>query len=187
MDTRLISAFMRSDARAVAQKRLDKEVAQRHLKMLENLMKDYNVPIIASFRGPYDFLSNFYPCPVCFEGLNYSCAEAAFQAAKANKFKVRREFIGISAKEAKKMGRKLPLPSNWETVKYYKMQEILLNKFRDPFLRKKLLLTKDAFLIEGNTWNDHEWGVCDGYGGNMLGDILMRTRFNYRNAAEAAV
>lgn len=34
----------------------------------------------------------------------------------------------------------------------------------------------DAELIEGNTWGDRIWGVCDGVGENRLGKILMRVR-----------
>ena len=37
---------------------------------------------ITSFRGEYDFLSNFYEAPVAFEGLSYLNNEAAVQAQK---------------------------------------------------------------------------------------------------------
>ena len=37
---------------------------------------------ITSFRGSYDFLSNFYEAPVSYGGLCYSNNEAAFQAQK---------------------------------------------------------------------------------------------------------
>ena len=30
--------------------------------------------------------------------------------------------------------------------------------------------------IEGNTWNDTFWGVCNGQGQNWLGKILMLVR-----------
>ena len=37
---------------------------------------------IDSFRGEYDYLSNFYSCPVEYDGLTYQNTEASFQAAK---------------------------------------------------------------------------------------------------------
>lgn len=38
------------------------------------------------------------------------------------------------------------------------------------------LATGDAILIEGNTWGDRFWGVCEGFGQNHLGHVLMRVR-----------
>ena len=39
--------------------------------------------VIDSFSGEYDFLSNFYNCPVEYEGITYLNSEAAFQAASS--------------------------------------------------------------------------------------------------------
>lgn len=65
--------------------------------------------------------------------------------------------------------------------------EVMLNcirlKFRQhPKLKKKLLGTGDAVLIEGNTWHDNIWGDCSCpkcwniEGKNLLGRILMQVR-----------
>ena len=35
---------------------------------------------ISEFKGPYYFLSNFYPAKVTYNGVTYRNAEAAFQA-----------------------------------------------------------------------------------------------------------
>lgn len=35
---------------------------------------------------------------------------------------------------------------------------------QNPDLFKKLLDTSDAELVEGNTWEDKVWGVCNGEG-----------------------
>ena len=35
-------------------------------------------------------------------------------------------------------------------------------------------------LIEGNTWNDTYWGVCNGVGKNTLGQLLMKIREEIR-------
>ena len=37
---------------------------------------------ISAFRGAYDFLSNFYPALITYNGLVFKNNEAAFQAAK---------------------------------------------------------------------------------------------------------
>ena len=60
---------------------------------------------INSFRGNYYFLSNFYECPVTYNGLTYRNNEAAFQAQKCINLKDREQFCNINASEAKKLGR----------------------------------------------------------------------------------
>jgi len=56
----------------------------------------------------------------------------------------------------------------------------LTQKFFDADLRAKLLATGNEELIEGNTWGDTFWGVCDGKGLNKLGQLLMVVRQMYR-------
>lgn len=69
------------------------------------------------------------------------------------------------------------LRPDWEEVKDDVMYTVCKAKFlQNPGLLKKLLDTGDAELIEGNTWNDQIWGVCNGSGENRLGKILMRIR-----------
>ena len=40
--------------------------------------------MINQFKEKYRFLSNFYPCPITYEGFTYPNVEAAFQAQKAD-------------------------------------------------------------------------------------------------------
>ena len=69
------------------------------------------------------------------------------------------------------------LRKDWEQVKDDIMYEVVRAKFiQHPILAQQLLDTRDAELIEGNNWGDTYWGVCNGYGKNMLGRILMRVR-----------
>lgn len=132
---------------------------------------------IDSFRGEYDFLSNFYSCPVEFEGQTFSNSEAAFQAAKCLDMKVREDFFNLSAGQAKRKGRKVELREDWETVKINVMRDVLKSKFTlNPELKDKLIATGDVELIEGNNWNDRFWGVCKGKGQNHLGILLMELR-----------
>ena len=59
-------------------------------------------------------------------------------------------------------------------VKVKLMFVLVTEKFKqNPELKQKLLETGNQELIEGNTWNDTFWGVCNGQGQNWLGKILM--------------
>lgn len=132
---------------------------------------------ITKFRGEYEFLSNMYPGILYINGEMYPSAEHAFQASKSLDKDVR---LGMavcrSAKEAKEAGRLINLRSDWENVKVDIMYSILKAKFEDPELAQKLRDTGDEELIEGNTWGDKFWGVCNGEGKNMLGNLLMKVR-----------
>ena len=130
--------------------------------------------MIDKFEGEYAFLSNFYDCPVNY-GLTYRNCEAAFQAMKdPNRCT---EFVDLHASRAKALGRKVRLRSDWEEIKDTVMLDILRAKFdTNPDLKEKLLATGDEFLVEGNTWGDTYWGVCNGKGRNHLGHLLMQVR-----------
>ena len=131
--------------------------------------------IINAFRKEYFFLSNFYKCNVTYNGITYNSSEAAFQAQKCPARA--REFSKLDASDAKAMGRYVTLRRDWESVKDNAMYEIVKAKFtQNETLKERLLATGDSELVEGNDWNDKYWGVCKGYGKNMLGKILMRVR-----------
>jgi len=133
---------------------------------------------IKHFRGKHNFLSNFWLCPVWHDGLVYPSAEHAFQASKTKSGKARALISNcLTPREAKKMGRRVNLRSDWEAVKRHEMFVILESKFtNNPRLKDKLLGTKEAKLEEGNTWGDTFWGVVDGKGDNHLGKLLMMVR-----------
>ena len=60
------------------------------------------------------------------------------------------------------------------------MKDLLEQKFAKPELKKLLLATDDMLLVEGNTWGDTYWGVCNGIGFNMLGKLLVELRSQLR-------
>ena len=134
--------------------------------------------VIDKFDGQFAFLSNFYACPVEYEGLIYPSSENAFQAAKTLNMKARKAFTlkEMTPGMSKHLGRAITMRLDWDSVKLSVMEHILSNKFRDPKLRQLLLDTGNAELIEGNTWNDTFWGVCEGKGNNFLGKALMNLR-----------
>lgn len=130
---------------------------------------------IDEFRDYFYFLSNFYQANVVYNGIRYQNNEAAFQSMKCPERA--EEFSTLNPSFAKSLGRHVKLREDWEHVKEQIMYEICLAKFtQNEDLKEKLLTTGDALLIEGNNWNDREWGVCNGEGKNKLGAILMKIR-----------
>jgi N-glycosidase YbiA len=132
---------------------------------------------ITRFQGDYYFLSNFYPISVWYDGARYPSVEHAYQAAKTLDREERRKILlAPHAGSAKRIGRTVTLRSDWESIKETVMFELVLQKFARRSLRKRLEATDSCQLVEGNTWNDTYWGVCDGKGKNKLGKILMSVR-----------
>ena len=139
--------------------------------------------IINSFRGQYNWLSNFEYIEegIHFDGMSYETVEHAFQAAKTLD-PVERKMIQEQPTPglAKQAGRKVTLRPNWDEIKIDIMVELLWQKFQLPEFAELLLRTGDAELIEGNEWNDTIWGVCNGVGQNLLGKLLMAIRTKLR-------
>jgi ribA/ribD-fused uncharacterized protein len=133
---------------------------------------------VNSFQGEFRFLSNFWPCTIVHDGLVYKSTEHAYQAAKTENFSSRILIANSNSPgKAKRAGRNVDLRRDWEAVKVKVMFELVLQKFsRHRDLRRLLLHTGSAKLIEGNHWNDTFWGVCRGKGENKLGKILMEVR-----------
>lgn len=131
--------------------------------------------VIDEFKGRYFFLSNFSESNIVYNGHRFLSAEAAFQAAKCPNRMA--DFCNLNPSEAKRLGRRVRLRSDWESVKDQVMYDVCLCKFtQNPELLHKLIQTGSAELVEGNTWGDKVWGVCDGIGENRLGKILMKIR-----------
>lgn len=135
-------------------------------------------PAIRGFRGDYEFLSNFYPSEISYEGIKYKTVGHAYQAAKSSKPDIRLQIAALPTPgKAKRYGQKIsPLPDGWFFSKYQIMKKLLLLKFADPVLAQQLLDTGDALLEETNFWGDTDWGVCNGVGQNRLGFLLMEVR-----------
>jgi ribA/ribD-fused uncharacterized protein len=135
--------------------------------------------VIDSFtiNSGYPFLSNFHPSTIYVDGKSYKTVEHAYQAHKTLDENVREVIRNShSPAEAKKLGRTVQLRQDWDEVKIDLMKSFIKKKFENPFLKHQILLTGDAELIYGNTWNDKFWGVCRGSGQNLLGKILVEIR-----------
>lgn len=137
------------------------------------------------FRNEYWYLSNMYPCEIRVNGLTFTCAEACFQSFKTTNLNERKKFQGLNGFEAKKLGKKLKLRSDWNDIRIEVMARVVNAKFKqNPELKHKLLNTGNLTIIENNTWNDTFWGKCNNKGLNNLGKIIMRLRDMYRRSED---
>lgn len=131
---------------------------------------------ISSFQGKYRFLSNFWVDDTGF------CVEMEYQAAKGKTWEdVAKIKACRTPGEAKRAGRQIEIRNDWERIKDQQMLFLIRLKFDNSVLKKQLLATKDAELIEGNYWHDNYWGSCTcpkcgNKGQNKLGKILMKVR-----------
>jgi len=133
--------------------------------------------VIDTFFGVFRFLSNFHPCEATYGDLVFPSAEHAYQAAKTLDPKRRVWVLECNTPaSAKRYGRKLKKRPTWESIKVDVMREVLWSKFANPELGDLLLATGDAILLEENNWGDRFWGVVDGDGQNVLGNLLMEIR-----------
>ena len=95
----------------------------------------------------------------------------------------RLRFAHLSADEAKRLGQKIKMRSDWDEIKYQVMEQVVYAKFtQNPTLSQDLLDTGDKPLKEGNTWGDVYWGINlrTGEDENNLGKILMALREYFR-------
>ncbi|MBS2000876.1 MAG: NADAR family protein [Cyanobacteria bacterium SZAS LIN-5] len=138
--------------------------------------------VIRFYRVSEDYgcFSNFYASPLSIDERVWPTVEHYFQAQKFLDLEIQERIRETkSPMVAARMGRdrKKPLRADWESVKIDLMVEAVRAKFtQHEGLRKILLSTGTATLVE-HTKGDKFWGDGgDGTGKNMLGVILMRIR-----------
>ena len=135
---------------------------------------------IDSFKGDFEFLSNFADSVFAHDGIVYPTNEHFYQAMKSDSRNERKRIAALTSPgRAKREGRKLDIRKDWESVKFSVMREGLALKFVEGSLLAEMLkATFPAVLEEGNTWGDRVWGVDSktGQGKNWLGELLMERR-----------
>lgn len=141
---------------------------------------------IDCFSGDNRYLSNFWKCDIYYQGLYYTTVEHAYQAAKTLDEDLRKKISLLdTAGEAKGEGQALVKRDDWKSVKEDIMYQLVKLKFFENWeLADRLLETGDKEIVEGNTWGDTFWGVCDGVGENKLGEILSRVRDELKDNKE---
>jgi len=137
-----------------------------------------------STKDKFGQFSNFSPHPIELDRTIWPTSEHYFQAQK---------FIDNDHQEAirnakgamvaARMGRDRSkrIKDDWEQIKVEVMTQAVRAKFtQHADLRAMLLGTGEATLVE-HTSNDAYWGDGgDGSGKNMLGQILMKIRDEFR-------
>ena len=138
---------------------------------------------ILGFKGKHRWLSNFPDCPIEWDGVVYPSPENAYQAAKTNDPEERKWFLNVKSAEAKKLGRKVTMRTNWDEIKNDVMLDIQRKKYAQEPFQSELIATGDAYIEETNHWGDVYWGVCNGVGENVLGKLIMIVRDEVSNEA----
>lgn len=136
---------------------------------------------ITSFDGQYSWLSNM-ACTdeINYNGLVYQQTESAYQAQKTLDEQLRKEFCMETGYGSKRKAKTMAIRPDWNQVKLQVMEDLLRIKFNQEPFKSKLINTGNRELIEGNTWRDTFWGVCNGVGENNLGKLLMKIRSEFQ-------
>ncbi len=156
-------------------------------EMIRYLTPDDFPPEIERFRGEYDFLSNSFPSPILYNGLTFSCAEAAFQAAKCELDSDKKRIAQSDGSRAKSIVARIEPRPGWEEEKLGVMEAVLRIKFSQaPELARKLVDTNNAILIYGNNKKDYYWGkdMYTDRGENHLGRLLMQLRLELQRETQ---
>jgi len=148
-------------------------------------MSEKNVINFYSTKDAYGCFSNFAAHPFRINNKVWKTSEHYFQAQKFAGTEHEEELRLVdSPMVVARMGRsrQRPLRKDWETAKDGIMRDALRAKFtQNEDLKKILLETGDAILVE-HTKNDSYWGDGgDGSGKNMLGKLLMELREELKN------
>ena len=131
-----------------------------------------------------NWFSNFIPYeePCEFHGLKFKTPEHLYQALKTDSWEDTVKIANCDTPgQAKRMGGKVKLRANFESIKKDLMRFALEQKFnRDTKFGQRLIETKER-CIEWNNWHDKIWGKCicpkcGGNGTNLLGEVLMEIR-----------
>lgn len=138
--------------------------------------------MIETFNCEYAFLSNFSKSTIEFtfggKILVAQTVEHAYQACKCTDFTQAVKVLSCSSPgKAKRAGRVVNIRPDWDTIKLHVMRSLLEYKFqKGSHLASLLKQTEPNELVEGNSWGDTYWGVCNGVGDNHLGKLLMLIR-----------
>lgn len=135
----------------------------------------------------WDWLSNFSPHPVNYNGIRYPTAEHAYQAQKFDDEARRRLIANLKLPRDAKAAAPHDdeLPDQWYLLDRDRvMREVLTVKFSDGLLRRRLLGTGTTALVHLAPWDDY-WGTGkDERGGNRMGVILMELRERLRHESD---
>lgn len=142
--------------------------------------------IIGFYPREFYCLDNFSSFKVEYDGFLYSSLEEAYQTIgflKSAPEIAQKIKNSHSAHEAQKLAyenRELQR-KDWDEVKVSIMEDLLRAKLeQNPYVKKKLLETKDYYIVEDSP-KDNFWGWGpDRDGQNQLGKLWMKLRDEFK-------
>ena len=145
---------------------------------------------ISEFTGKYEFLSNEFLAPVCFENQIYPSVAHAFQAARTSDTDLRSSIAKCADFQALyTLCEEMDNPADWQKQRLFVMERLIRDKFRrNRELQRRLLETGSKALI--NTYTDATvasnlfWGLVGPKGQNHVGNLLMKTRKDIETGRE---
>ena len=132
---------------------------------------------------PHGYMSNYWKSKFFLDNNWWATTEHYYQAMKTLDVNEQEQVRNAAkANDARLLGQKVTLRADFDQVKDQLMKTCLVAKFNQhPDLKKQLLDTGDAELIEDSKV-DAYWGIgADGNGQNKLGKLLMDIRSELRN------
>jgi ribA/ribD-fused uncharacterized protein len=137
-----------------------------------------------------NWFSNFnpYPRPITDRatGITYRTPEHLYQAAKTLDIEQRRAVAACATPgQAKRMGRKVTMRPDWDTLKFDVMVYCQTKMVeQDPAYAQRLKQSSDADLVEWNTWHDNTWGqcTCTRCQGKLSQNLLQNALIQVRDA-----
>lgn len=137
---------------------------------------------IGFYTREFYCLDNFSSFKLMYEGVLFSTVEHAYQAYKFKDTapEIFNEILNCySSDEARRIAHRNEdkVASNWHDIKVDLMEKFLRAKLeQNPFVKKKLLETKDYLICEDSPVDDF-WGIgANRKGRNELGKIWMKLR-----------
>lgn len=135
----------------------------------------------------YGWLSNLYETEIWYNNKKWDSVESAYQFAKFKDARIGnlvismpdQKYVAMTGHLFNREAEKYYI-EGWDLKKVAIMSKLLVIKFSNSALKKKLLDTKDRYLIE-NSKSDYVWGCgAKGTGRNLLGKLLMEVRDLYQ-------
>ena len=130
---------------------------------------------------------NFSAFAFMYDGIRFHTVEHAYQAYKFKNTapEIFNEIVNcFSSDEARRIAHRNEdmVVSNWHEIKIELMEKFIRAKLnQNPFVKKKLLETKDYLICEDSPVDDF-WGIGkDKNGRNELGKIWMKLRAELQN------
>ncbi len=122
---------------------------------------------IKKFEGEFAFLSNKHASTFYHLGVKYKTVSHAYYALRVKSELDAKKIISCKdVDEAIKQGKTFKSKDDWRIIAKETMRELLRKKFESPFLKEKLLSTKDLILGDER---------------NFVGQLLMELREKLKN------